>query len=165
MAIFFDPRSAIVYFDLCFEEYNHDEDVSAAEQGNADAAERLAEVLKHDPADFCHALRLQESAAMDEVEARIRKALPQGHLSNEGHDLAGNLVMKVGVNTLEEAVSLAKLVASNTGGGDDCIYLNTAYFCVQGFRLYSGGVNGDSVALHELEEAIEDGRIAAPVGH
>lgn len=161
MAIVFDPRSAIVYFDLCFEECDHEEDVSAAEQGDADAAARLAEVLAHDPADFGHALHLHESAAMREVAAWIQTALPGRSVNNEGHDGLGDLVMEVGVNALEEAKALADLVVGRTGGGDDVCYLDTAYFCVQGFRLYPQGVNDGALPLHEVGDALEDGQLVA----
>lgn len=155
----FDPYKAIVYFDLCFEQYDHEEDVSAAEQGNADAAARLAKVLAHDPLDFGHALNLQEIAAMNEVEAWLDAALPGRGVSNEGHDRYDNLVMKVGVNTLEEAKALADLVARHTGGGDDCCYLDTAYFCVQAFRLYPADVNLGFIPLIDIDDVIKNGEL------
>lgn len=161
MPISLDPRSAVIYFDLCFESYDHDEDVAAAEQGNEEAAERLDRILKLAPDNFGLALHRTESAALAEITTMIGAVLPGHTVNNEGHDRFDNLIVKVGVDTLAEAKALMEFVHRRAGGGDDCIYLDTPYFAVQGFRLYPQGVNADAIELHELDEAVADGRIAA----
>lgn len=155
MANKLDARTAVVFFDLCFEEYNYNEDVEAAKNGDTEAAERLAHVMAYG-SDLGYALHLAENKALSEIEAKLNRKV-----SDYGHDSYGHLICCVSVDTLEESKVVAEIVAKMTGGGDDCVYLEEPYFCAQGFILYPRGVNRPSFPLHELENAIEDGLISA----
>ena len=132
----FDPRKAVMYFDIQFEDYNAEEDgveISSRE------------------------LSSMESKALKSV-SRLLKV----RVGNEGHDSFGNLVCNISVNSLEEVAEVVEIVQRNTIGGEDQIDTDVQYFVAQGFTLYPQGVNGVSYQIggngvHEdLEEYLEE---------
>ena len=133
----FDPRKAIMYFYLFFEDWN-------AEEDGVELSDRE--------------LSSMESKALKNV-SRLLKV----KVGNEGHDSNGNLVCKIAVNSLEEVAEIIEIVQRNTIGGEDQIDTDVEYFTAQGFTLYPTGVNGrptyqiGGMGGHEdLEEYLED---------
>ena len=132
----FDPRKAMMYFDIQFEEYN-------AEEDGVNLSSRD--------------LSSMESNALRNV-SRLLKV----KVGNEGHDSHGDLICKISVNSLEEVAKIVEIVQRNTIGGEDQIDTDVQYFVAQGFTLYPQGVNGVSYQIggngrHEdLEEYLEE---------
>ena len=133
----FDPRKAIMYFYISFEDYY-------AEEDGVELSDREVSSM--------------ESKALKNV-SRLLKV----RVGNEGHDRFGNLVCKIAVNSLEEVAKIVEIVQRNTIGGEDQIDTDVEYFSAQGFTLYPTGVNGrptyqmGGLGGHEdLEEYLED---------
>lgn len=151
----FDPRRAMIYFALHFEEYNYEED---RDSDDPDAQKRAADFLKmgnRGKDQFARAIMAAEDAAISEITRLIKKAKPNVRINNEGHGQGGELIMKFGVDSMEDAKAIALLVSRNTGGGDDIIYLNAPYMEARDFRLYPQGVNKRSFALTDIDEIDE----------
>lgn len=129
-----DPRKAIVYFDLCFEEDNY---LEAKDEGDDHAAELLALGKGNEE----KAIHKAEDLAMEEIEKILKKSGVRVRLDNEGHDSNGDLVMKFGVDSLDDVKKILKVINKASGGGDDDIYLDY-YFTARGFLLFPQGVNG-----------------------
>jgi len=120
-----DPRKAMMYFDISFEDYNIDD---AAEEGDEIA-------LKLQGGDDRLAVKLEGDA----IKAAER--ILGVKVSNEGHDSAGNLVCKFGVDSWGDVDKAYKAISRNTIGGDDQIDL-APFYVGQGFFLLPQGVNG-----------------------
>jgi hypothetical protein len=128
----FNPRSAVVYFDLVFDEDNYLEDT---EEENL-------------PDD--QVILRWEDSAMREIAEGI------GHrVSNEGHDSYGILVCKVFPDTLRDVEKMVDWVMANTGGGDDIVYLDN-HFSAGQWTLFPQGVNGPRVMFADFDEWLEE---------
>lgn len=132
----FDPRKAMMYFVIQFEEYN-------AEEDGVELSDRELQYL--------------EGKALKNV-GRLLKV----RVGNEGHDEHDDLICNFSVNSLEEVAEVVEIVQRNTIGGEDQIDTDVQYFVAQGFTLYPQGVNGVSYQMggngrHEdLEEYLEE---------
>jgi hypothetical protein len=120
-----DPRKAMMYFDIAFEEYNLDD---AAEEGD-----EIAEKLKG--GDEALARKLEGDAV------KAAEKLFGVKVSNEGHDAQGNLVCKFSVDSWADVDKAYKTIMRAHGGGDDTIDL-APFHVAQGFVLFPQGVNG-----------------------
>ena len=125
----FDPRKAVVYFDLVFQEgiANHDQ----------------AEIRDRDFPSL-------ESKAVNNI-GRMLKV----RVSNEGHDSSGALICNFPLNSLEQAEELMETIAKNTEGGHDTIDTDVEYFVAQNFLFYPNGLRGDSYSIDG--EGMSDG--------
>jgi hypothetical protein len=126
-----NPKNAIVYFDLAFEDYNLEEDQSP--NADEDGQERAAAFLAMGKGDLTKAVLATEDAAMKEIGAKLKKAGLNVRLNNEGHGSGGELVMKFGVDSLDDVKKLVSFIGKNMGGGDDVIYLDAPYMEARGF--------------------------------
>ena len=142
-AVSFDPRKAMIYFDLSFEEDNYEEDKASSD---ARSKKMAADFLKLGKGDESRAVMAAEDLAMKAVEAMLKKSGVSFKLDNEGHDAYGNLIVKFGVDSADEAKKIHDVVMKAHGGGDDAIYLEN-YMTAQGFRVYPQGVNSKSYSL------------------
>ena len=134
-----DPKSAMAYFDLHFEDYNLEEDQGP--NADEDGAQRAADFLALGKGKLDQAGRAAEDAAMKEIGDKLKKAGLNVRLGNEGHGSDDALVMNFGVDSSNDVKKLVAFVNKNTGGGDDVIYLNAPYMEARGFVLYPNGVN------------------------
>lgn len=134
-----NPKTAIVYFDLVFEDFNLEEDQSP--DADADGRERAEAFLALHKGDLDKAMMMAESAAMADMAARLKKAGLPGRLANEGHSSDGSLAMKFGVDSVDDVKKLVKFVQRSSGGGEDEIYLDAPYMAARGFHFYPDGVN------------------------
>ncbi len=142
VAAAFDPKSAMLYFDIHMEDINIEEDAKGPESPNHD----LAKSLMNDGGQKAHKL---EGDAMAEVKKIFGK-----NFSNEGHDNYGDLVCKVPVSSIEEVEKILSKVS--VGGGDDIHYLNTPYCTMQNFTFFPNGVNDDQVKFVDFDEWKEE---------
>ena len=154
-------RGGIIYFDLEFEDYNVEEDLSAAEDGDEDAIENLVAAGIGYPPDLSKAGG-QEFQAIAELEKMLGVKI-----SNEGHSNS-SLICKFSVGSWEEVNKVYDIIQRNTGGGEDQIYLDTPYQAAQGFTLYpdenlangrSWGTNGRDGDLDEWLEDFKPGGV------
>jgi hypothetical protein len=132
----FDPRKAMIYFDLVFEDYNFEED----QENDPKRAERFLKLGGGDPSK---AALKAEQLAMKEAQ----KILKVKRIGNEGHGSGGELVCKISVDSVEEARKIFDKVEAEHGGGDDVVYLDAPYMAMQGFTLFPQGVNGPQYRL------------------
>ncbi len=131
----FDPRKAIMYFSIDFEDYNAEED--GVEFSDRELHKKTLEAQKK--------------------VGRILKV----RISNEGHDSSGNLICKFGVDSLKEAAKIFKIIQRG-GEGGTVIETGVEYFIANFFTLYPQGVNGIAYQMDafgpakDLEEYLED---------
>jgi hypothetical protein len=151
-----DPKSAMVYFDLYFEEDNLEEDQGP--NADEDQQQRAAEFLATGKGDITNAARKAEDDAMKEIGAMLKKAGLNVRLGNEGHGSGDELVMKFGIDTVDQVKKLVDFIKRNTGGGEDVIYLNAPYMEARDFVLFPVGVNNDGFSVNgdgDIEEWLE----------
>ena len=118
-----DKRSAILYFSIRIEDYDIEED---AANGDSNAANLISDV---------HELLRLETQAMNTISRHI--GMP---VWNEGHDSSGELICKIGIDSVNQLRRIEEYIARNITGGDDHIELVT-YVIACDFRFYPGGVN------------------------
>ena len=133
--VVFDPRKAVMYFYLTFEDYN-------AEEDSVNFTDRQLLNL--------------EAKAVKNIERMLGVKV-----QSEGHDRFDALVCKIFPDSVDEVADILKVVERETVGGDDIIDVDVEYFQAQGFTLFPQGVNGKSYQMggnnpHEdLEEYLE----------
>jgi len=153
-----DPRKAMLYFDIHLEDYNVEEDQDSDDE---DAKERLAEFLELGGGDLSRAAQKAEDMMVKEMQKRLAKAGLRVRLSNEGHGSGDELVMKFGIDDLDQVEKVIEFVGENMGGGDDVIYSeDVAYMEARGFTLYPQGVNGLRVEFDGMEDWLDDQKAA-----
>lgn len=132
-------RGGVMYFDLVTEDYNVEEDVSSAEDGDEDAIERLNDSGIGFPPDFGWGRDLEFKAL-----AEMGKLLGV-RINNEGHS-DNSLTCKFSVSNWAEVKRISDIISRDHVGGDDQIGLDTPYMAAQGFILYPDEdlVNGRS---------------------
>ncbi|OHD26988.1 MAG: hypothetical protein A2Y38_08215 [Spirochaetes bacterium GWB1_59_5] len=161
-------RGGVMYFDIVTEDYNIEEDVSAAEDNDEDAIERLTNSGLGFPPDYSKAVEW-DFRAMKELAAMLGV-----RIDNEGHGSDEALICKFSVSDWAEVKRVADLVKRHTTGGEDQISLDTPYTVAQGFTLFPDAelVNGRSWGngmgrlegdLDEWLEAFEPGGEPGPV--
>lgn len=115
----FDPRKAVVYFDLTLDE---------------DSA------LK-DGVDESSILDMERKAVKSlEKSLKVR-------ISNEGHDYHGDLICSFALKSLEHAEKLMETIARNAESGHDTLDAGVEHFYAQNFLFYPQGVNGNSYSI------------------
>lgn len=149
----FDPRSAVVYFDIHFDEDNLKED---AGDPSSPAHEEAKKILSEAQSSSGSSIHKLEGQAM----AQAAKIL--GHsFSNEGHDRFDDLVCKItSVHSVEDVSKLFDTVSRKVIGGDDIIDL-APYFVAQNFVLFPEGVNGPQVPFADFDDWKEEVKSAA----
>ena len=115
----FDPRKAVVYFDLTL-----DED-SADEAGVDEKA-----VLK------------MEMQAVKNMERFLKV-----RIGNEGHDYHGALLCKFSLDSLEHAEKLMETISRNAERGHDTLDTDVEHFYAENFLFYPQGLRGDSYSI------------------
>lgn len=168
----FNPRTAIVYFDLHFSEDNYEEDKELAKdpqnEGNADNIRRFV-ALGNDEGMAAHEAEIKAMAEILQMIAEFQKEkygddeVNRGlsRLSTEGHDEYDNLICKIPVYNIQEVRDIFEFVQRRSGGGEDEIYLDH-YMQAGQFRLYPDGVNDKSYSLKghcyngDIEEWLEE---------
>lgn len=135
-----DPKTAIVYVGLVFEDYNYADDASSADADRQEAVRAFMRLGN----DVCEAASKAEGMALADLERRLKTAGLDVRLTNESHDDEGGLIVKFGVSSIADVERLVRFVRGNSGGGEDEIYLDAPYMAARGFRLYPQGVNRPS---------------------
>lgn len=131
----FDPDSAVLYFDITFDEY------SAEEDGAVFSDDQLED--------------------MEEKAVRNVSKLFRERVEDEGHDNMA-LICKIFVDDLKTVAKIIKKVQRKTIGGEDQIEVDVDYHVAQNFTLYPQGIRETSYQMggnghHEdLEEYLEE---------
>lgn len=135
----FDPRSAVVYFDLQCEDYNIEEDAENPESPDHDLAKKI--------------LADKDGRILLDLEFNALKQLTKilgTRIGNEGH-ANDYLVCKItSVNTVDDVAKLFDKL--QVMSGDDVIDTGVPYFVAQGFTLFPEGVNGPQVKYLDFDD-------------
>ena len=143
----FEPEDATVYFDLNFDESKLKEDLDGE---NGPERQRDAEAIWSPDGTYSDLFNKSdgpirpvwwsvfEAEALKEISAMLgvkvqHPSWPPPH---------GPLVCKFGVDTPQDVFRVADIVRTNSGGGDDVIYLNAPYTEASGFLFYPWLVHG-----------------------
>lgn len=133
----FDPRSAIVYFDLVIEDYNIEEDAGNPESDLHDYAKQLF-------VDFDGGHEL-ENKLYREVQELLGFSI-----GNEGHGSDDALICKTYPRTAEDAFRCMKVLP--TAG----VQISTPYGAVEDVRFYPQGPSGPYLTWDGASENISD---------
>lgn len=115
----FDPRKAVVYFDLVFEDWN-------AEEDGVELSDYPKNII---------------GSAIKNI-GRLLKV----RVGNEGHDNSGVLTCKFSLDSLEHAEKLMETISRNAEG-TDTLSTGVEYFVAQNFVFYPAGLRGDSYSI------------------
>jgi hypothetical protein len=133
----FDPRSAIVYFDLVIEDYNIEDDA-----GNPESELHAYAVQVREDMHGGHDLE-------SEIYREVRELLGFS-IGNEGHGSDDALICKTYPKTAEEAFHCMK-VLPDAGG-----QISTPYGAVEDVRFYPQGAGGPYLTWEGASEQISD---------
>ena len=141
-----NPKEAILYFDLSFEDSNYEEDASNIEDIEEEDPEHYEELLKYEnDSQFSHD---QENKALKWLEKTFR-----AKIENEGHDSYGNLICAIGITSHKQLKHIDQIVSRHHIGGDDQMETDVRYFVAQGFQFYPLGFDNRSVVYSEESSA------------
>jgi len=140
-----DPRKAVMYFDIVFNEGD------AEEQANVEYSPESHELAKRlmDPADKGRSLLKLEEEAYKRAGSILKV-----RLGNEGHN-RGDLVCTFNVSSVKEVAKVWDRIERNMSN-DYEMDLDTPFFTAMDFRLYPQGVNGPSYGEGEYGGDIQD---------
>lgn len=160
-------RGGMMYFDIESEDYNIDEDVVNAANGDEVAIARLEESGLGFPPDYDKSVALEQRAYKEMASKLGRYGV---HLDNEGHANGGQLACKFAVGEWLDVKVINNFIQSASKGSDDSISLDTPYMTAARFTLYpdadlangrSWGAGGDEGSIEEWLENFTPG---GPVG-
>jgi hypothetical protein len=136
-----DPRKAVRYFDIVFNEGDAEE--QAKEEYSPESHELAKRLM--DPADKGRSLLKLE----DEAYKRAGSIL-KVRLGNEGHN-RGDLVCSFNVSSVKEVAKVWDRIERGMSN-DYEMDLDTPFFTAMDFRLYPQGVNGPSYGESEYND-------------
>jgi hypothetical protein len=147
------PQNAIVYFSLVIEDYNIEDDAAHGD-------ERAAALLDGNGWE----LVCMESRGLAWIARQLSV-----RITDEGHDVGGDLVCKFAVDTVEQLEQLDAFLSRYHTGGNDTIETGEQYISALDFRFYPNGVNdvffgadyGAEADISDFIEAMRDGSIVA----
>jgi len=161
-----EKKESIVYFEICFEHYNLEEDLENGKtylKGNY-----TVEDYKNGSREIIHELLDLEFQALKSIEKGLQKILDTDHVFptkvfNEGHGSFGSLICGFSVNTISELKKVHDYILSSTYtisddiiSADDISNFETPYYTIQGFRFYPNGLGSESIDFSDWDYYIED---------